>query len=173
MTHFVAALQAEAQTAIETMRHAARQARRVHARAELMRHMLTTARKMAGKPKAEAIEGVVREWMSAWHLDRAAWPHIAREMEAFTAAFHDYAAEPSDAHDAAVRRNADALEAAFAREGTSIADQMAWRSQCAHGWWDLVEPTPADLPGVKPRPSVPAPEPGRPFWEAGCAEMCR
>lgn len=173
MPHFVDELQEEAARAIEAMRESALAARRIHARAELMRHMLTTARKVKDKPKAEAVETVVGEWMEAWNLGRADWPHIAREMEVFTEAFHDYANDPSDANDARVREGCDALDAALAREGTSIAEQMAFRSQCAHGWWELVEPVPADLPGRKERPSVPAPERGRPFWEAGCAGFCR
>jgi hypothetical protein len=157
------------------MQEAALAARHAHARAELMRHMLTTARKVKDKdkPKPEAIETVVREWMAAWYLDRADWPHIAREMEAFTAAFHDYANDPGEAQDAALRKACDALDAALAREDTSISDQMAFRSQCAHRWWELVVPVPADLPGRKPRPSLPPLPEDAPFWEAGCAEFCR
>lgn len=173
MPHFVDTLQQEASDAIARMREAAIEARRRHARAELMRHMLTTARKVKDKPKAEAVETVVREWMDAWNLGRSDWPHIAREMETFTQAFHDYANDPSDANDARVAAGADALDAALSREGTSIAEQMAFRSQCAHGWWELVAPTPVDLPGRKPRPSMPAPRPDAPFWEAGCADFCR
>ncbi|PTM40548.1 hypothetical protein [Bosea sp. 124] len=173
MTHFVEELRADAAAAIAGMREAALAARHLHARAELMRHMLTTARKVAGKPKAEAVETVVREWMDAWNLDRHDWPHIAREMESFTAAFHDYANQPSDGHDAALRDNCTALDEALARENTSISEQMAFRSQCAHGWWELVAPTPADLPGAKPRPSMPQPRADAPFWEAGCADFCR
>jgi hypothetical protein len=173
MPHFVEELREEAGAAIARMREAALAARYLHARAELMRHMLTTARKVAGKPKAEAVETVVREWMDAWNLDRHDWPHIAREMETFTAAFHNYANEPSDAHDAALRESCAALDVALACEDTSISEQMAFRSQCAHGWWELVAPTPADLPGAKPRPSMPAPRTDAPFWEAGCAEFCR
>lgn len=173
MPHFVETLQQDAAEAIARMREAALEARRRHARAELMRHMLTTARKVKDRPRAEAVETVVREWMDAWNLGRGDWPHIAREMEAFTEAFHDYANDPSDAHDARVAAAAEGLEAALAQEGTSIAEQMAFRSQCAHGWWELVVPTPADLPGRKPRPSIPAPNPDAPFWEAGCAEFCR
>lgn len=173
MPHFVDALQQEAADAITRMREAAIQARRLHARAELMRHMLTTARKVKDKPKAEAVETVVTEWMDAWNLGRSDWPHIAREMEVFTQAFHDYANDPSDANDGRVATSADALDAALAREGTSIAEQMAFRSQCAHGWWELVAPTPADLPGAKPRPSMPVPRTDAPFWEAGCADFCR
>ena len=52
-------LELEAERAILAMQTAALAARQLHARAELMRHMLTTARKVAGKPKAEAIETVV------------------------------------------------------------------------------------------------------------------
>jgi len=173
MPHFVEELREEAGTAIIRMREAALAARHTHARAELMRHMLATARRVAGKPKGEALETVVREWLDAWNLDRHDWPHIAREMESFTAAFHDYANDPSDAHDAVLRESCAALDAALAREGTSISEQMAFRSQCAHGWWELVSPTPADLPGVKPRPSMPAPRADEPFWEAGCADFCR
>lgn len=173
MPHFVEDLRRDAEAAIAAMREAALSARHIHARAELMRHMLTTARKVAAKSKAEAVETVVREWMDAWNLDRHEWPHIAREMESFTAAFHDYANEPSDAHDAALRLSCTALDEALAREGTSISEQMAFRSQCAHRWWELVAPTPADLPGAKLRPSMPAPRSDAPFWEAGCADFCR
>jgi hypothetical protein len=173
MPHFVEELQQEAAGAIARMKQTALAARHVHARAELMRHMLTTAKKVADKPKAQATETVVSEWMQAWNLERTQWPHIAREMEAFTEAFHDYANAPSDAHDAILRQSCEALDAALAREGTSISDQMAWRSQCAHGWWDKVSPTPTDLPGSKPRPSIPQPEANTPFWDQACADFCR
>jgi len=173
MPHFVDELKAEADAAIAAMRDAAIRARGIHARAELMRHMLLTARKVRDRPKAEAIDSVVGEWMKAWNLTRADWPQLAREMEAFTAAFYDYANAPSDRADAALRASCAALDAALANERTSIADQMAWRSECAHGWWDLVEPVPVDLPGRKERPSVPQRAPGTPFWEAGCASFCR
>ncbi len=173
MPHFVEMLQQDAAEAIARMREAALEARRRHARAELMRHMLTTARKVKDRPRAEAVETVVREWMDAWNLGRGDWPHIAREMEAFTEAFHDYANDPSDARDARVAATAEGLEAALAQEGTSIAEQMAFRSQCAMAggnWSCRRRPT---LPGRKPRPSIPPPDPDAPFWEAGCAEFCR
>lgn len=173
MPHFVEALQQEAAEAIAQMQEAALRARHAHARAELMRHMLTTARKVKDRPKAEAVETVVREWMGAWSLQRSDWPHIAREMAAFTEAFHDYANDPSDEHDTRLREACAALDTVLEQEGTSISDQMAFRSECAHGWWEQVRPVPADLAGRKPRPSVPALESGKAFWEAGCAEFCR
>jgi hypothetical protein len=173
MSMFVDELQAEASAAIAAMQQAALAARHAHARAELMRHMLTTARKMMHRPKAEAVEAVVGEWLGAWNLDRHAWPHIAREIEALTAAFHDVAHDTSPANDAALRACTAALDEALAREGTTISDQMAWRSQCAHGWWEAVRPAPADLAGAKDRPSIPAPAKGAPFWEHGCAAFCK
>jgi hypothetical protein len=172
MPHFVEDLQNQAQSAIAAMKEAALAARHIHARAELMRHMRTTAAKSKDKPKAEAVEAVVSEWMEAWYLDRSEWPHIAQEMETFTIAFYDYSRAPTDEADGRLRAATEALDAALAREGTTISDQMAFRSMCAHGWWEAVLPTPADLPGRKDRPTVPALQPGRPFWEARCAEQC-
>src|SRR5690606_18352016 len=121
----------------------ARTARFAHARAELIRHMRTTAAKNKAKPRAEAVELVVEEWMEAWYLPRHEWPQLAREMELFTESFYDYVNDPSDANDAKVREATAALDVALAAEGTSISDQMAWRSMCAHGWWHIVEPVPA------------------------------
>ena len=135
--------------------------------------MLLTANKVKQQPKAHAIEAVVTEWMNAWHLRRADWPELAREMDAFTAAFYDYANAPTDASDASLRAACTALDAALAKQGTSISDQMAWRSQCAHGWWEMVSPAPRDLPGRRDRPGVPKFEPGVPFWDVGCAEVCK
>ncbi len=172
MSHFVDQLQSEAEAAMAAMRKAAIAARYIHARAELMRHMRSTAEKSKDKPKTEAVEAVVAEWMEAWHLPRREWPHVAREMESFTEAFYDYACERSDANDARVRKTCDALDAAFAAQGTSISDQMAFRSMCAHGWWDAVVPTPSDLPGRTDRPTVPKLQTDKPFWETRCAERC-
>jgi hypothetical protein len=171
--HFVDELQSEAVQAIAAMREAAVHARHVHARAELMRHMQTTARKFMHQPRAEAVESVVAEWMEAWHLSRSEWPHIAREMQRFTEAFHDFAQDPGAAADSRVRESCAALDAALAQEGTTISDQMAFRSMCAHAWWELVVPTPTDLPGRKERPSIPTLQSERPFWETGCAHQCR
>ena len=114
-----------------------------------------------------------REWMNAWHLQPSEWPQLREPMTAFTTAIREYVNKPDDANDAEVRTCWAALDAALAKEGTEIADQMAWRSQCAHGWWEMVLPAPADLPGRTPRPQIPAYEPGSPFWHAGCNERCR
>jgi len=172
MTHFVEDLQQQADAAIVRMRAAAREARHAHARAELMRHMLTTARKMQDAPRPQAIDKVVSEWMDAWHLDRTEWGHVAQEMEAFTAAFLDYCRDSSDDADTRLRTSCALLDAALARQSTTISDQMAWRSQCAHRWWELVVPTPADLPGAKPRPDMPALDTAAPFWASGCPGFC-
>lgn len=173
MPNFVEELQEEARSAIEAMKAAALGARAVHARAELMRHMLLTANRVKHLPRKDAVAKVVGEWMSAWHLPVDAYPEVAAEMRNFTDAVCGYAENPSDNADRAMRTAFAALEAALAGKGTSLADQMAWRSQCAHGWWELVAPAPVDLPGRGERPGVPAPEPGKPFWEAGCAAHCR
>ena len=169
---FVEDQQATAHAAIVAMREAAIHARALHARAELMRHMLTTARKVIDQPLDAAVDKVTGEWMAAWQLAADGYPEIATEMRAFTLACCSYARVPSEANDAAFRISADKLDAAFAGIGTSLADQMAWRSECAHGWWELVAPTPADLPGRKERAGVPKPKPGEPLWDCGCAPHC-
>jgi hypothetical protein len=120
-----------------------------------------------------AVERVVSEWMSAWHLDPSGWPETARDMEAATGWFYDYVTDPSDSTDAALRQACAALDRSLARQGTTLSDQMAWRSQCAHGWWECVQPTPHDLPGRKDRPTIPEPSPAKPFWDAGCADFCK
>lgn len=172
MPHFVDDLQEDAHAAIAAMRVAALHARSTHARAELMRHMLTTAEKVRHLPRDEAVTKVTGEWMQAWHLPADAYPELAREMRAFTVAFCAYAETRSDAADADLRKAVAALDAALHAAGTSLADQMAWRSECAHGWWEAVVPTPADLPGRIERPGIPKPVPGRPFWDTGCAPHC-
>ncbi|MEO8755788.1 MAG: hypothetical protein ABI624_24245, partial [Casimicrobiaceae bacterium] len=136
-----------------------------HARAELMRHMLMTAGKVRDRPAGEAVAFTVDHWLEAWHLDRASWPHVP-EMEAFAAAFHAYASAPTDASDHRVRATCAALENVFAAAGMPLADQMAWRSVCAHGWWGDVRPAP---PG-RGRPD--RDWPAAPFWEKGCLPEC-
>ena len=173
MQTLIEELQEEAADAFLHMQRSARDARAAHARSELLRHMLTTAGKVAGRSRPEAVEQVVREWMAAWSLDRAAWPDLAAEMATYTDAVIAFVAMPGAPTDAVLRRAAEQLEEAFGRTGATLPDQMAWRSECAHGWWEQVAPTPSDLPGRKDRPGVPSPRPGRPFWDAACAEHCR
>jgi hypothetical protein len=173
MPHIVDQLQTEAATAIAAMRDAALSARRLHARAELLRHMHQTAAKLADQSPEQAIERVVREWMQAWHIDTGRYVELLGDVRHFAAAFCTDARGSTPATQAAIRETTEALDAALVRHGTSIADQMAWRSQCAHGWWDMVVPTPPDLPGRAERPGVPRYQPGLAFWEIGCAERCR
>lgn len=149
MPHLATELQAEAAQAIVAMQDAARRARHLHARAELLRHMHTTA----AKPGAD-VESVVREWMHAWGMED--WPEVAAEARRFTAAILAYAGHPDDAADQAVRDSLAALDAALAAQGTTLSDQMAWRSRCAHAWWAAIAPQP----------------PARPFWDAGCPADC-
>ncbi|MEQ9814637.1 MAG: hypothetical protein RLO50_17805 [Azospirillaceae bacterium] len=167
MTHFADELRAQAERAVEAMKMAAREARFEHAAAELVRHMLTTTAKSARKPRAEAIEAVVAEWMYAWHLDRNALPEVAAEMETLTGAFWDYCNDPSDANDQAIRDAWRALKKVHDTPERSLEDQMAWRSMCAHGWWGLVSPAPdgyRDHDAGRPRD---------PFWTLGCPPECR
>jgi len=65
-----------------------------------------------------------------------------------------------------VRATCIRLELAFAAAGMPIADQMAWRSICAHGWWGEVRPAP---PG---QGRTDCAWPAQPFWEAGCRPEC-
>lgn len=165
MAHLVDDLRLDAAAGIEAMRAAALAARDAHARAELLRHMLMTATKVRGDPVDDAVRFIVDHWLEAWHLDRTSWPHV-RDMEAFAAAFHAYANSATDAHDAAVRARYAALDAAFAATGMTIADRMAWRSICAHGWWAQVRPAPSG----KGRPD--RDWPAAPFWMDGCPAHC-
>ena len=147
MTHLYAELKSQADTAIVDMQDAARHARHLHARAELLRHMHGTA----AKPGA-TVDSVTGEWMRAWGM--AHWPEVTAEARRFTQAFLAYTATPTDAADGAIRDAAAALDAALAAQGTTLSDQMAARSRCAHAWWGAVA-------GAAP------------FWTAGCPEDCR
>lgn len=164
----VARMAAEAEAAVAAMRDAALRARTLHARAELMRHMAATARKAleGGRPRDEAAALVAREWMQAWGL--GCGTGLDDAARGFVAAHLDAAAGAPGA-EAALAGSLAALDAALAAAGTTLADKMAWRSECAHGWWGQVRPPPAGLP---PRPGIPAPDPGRPFWDSGCAPHC-
>jgi hypothetical protein len=164
MPHLADELRVQADAAMTAMREAALAAREVHARAELMRHMLLTADKMKDQERGAAIRKIVDEWLAAWALDRS-WPHV-RAMEALAGACLDHVLRPSDASDRAVRTAWADLGAAFSGAGLPVADQMAWRSSCAHGWWAQVRPAPAGR-GRKDRAW-----PAQPFWDEGCPPHC-
>ena len=160
----------DAEAAITAMREAAMRARDLHARSELMRHMSTTAANAlaGGQDRDAAAVLVAREWMQAWALGdgTAGLDDAAR---GFIAAHLDAAAGLPDA-DAALAGTLDALDRALATSGRTLADEMAWRSECAHGWWGMVRPPPPSLPL---RPGVPALDPNHPFWNACCAPHCK
>ena len=159
MTHLVDELKAKADASIAAMRDAALRARDTHARAELMRHMLMTASKVKDRPAVDAVRFIVDHWLEAWDLARASWPHVDGNGGLCRAPFTRMRGAPTDAHDDAVRATCVRLELVFVAAGMPIADQMAWRSICAHGWWAHVRPPP---PG-KGRPDREGPD--RPFWE--------
>lgn len=157
MAYLVDELRREAETAVTAMRQAAKQARDAHARAELARHMTMTARNAASRQREDALRWMVDHWLEAWKLDRSSCPHVAA-MTALGAAFLDHHASPGEATDRAIRAAFEALGKAYADAGSSIADEMAWRSGCAHAWWAQVAPAPATQAG--------------PFWEHGCPAHC-
>jgi acyl-CoA reductase-like NAD-dependent aldehyde dehydrogenase len=149
-----------AQAAIAAMRDAALAARFVHARAELLRHMRTTARKMVGRPVDEAARLVCGEWMKAWSLDAGAYPALAGDITRFAAAFCTDAGGSTPSTCAEIDASLAALERGFEKIGTTLSDQMAMRSECAHGWWSAVVPKPDGADAA-------------PFWERGCPPHCR
>lgn len=160
MAHPVDAHLELAERAITAMQAAALAARTVHARAELLRHMRTTARKMADQPVDAAAAMVCREWMKAWSLDAGAYPGLAEDIRRFAAAFCLDAAGSTPMTQAEITVSLARLEAGFVATGTTLSDQMAFRSECAHGWWELVVPKPAG--GLDD-----------PFWTRGCPSHCR
>ncbi len=160
MSHPVDAQMERAEAAIFAMQEAALEARRIHARAELLRHMRTTARKMTGRPVDEAAQLVCGEWMKAWSLDAGAYPALAADIRRFAAAFCADAAASTPATCAEIEASLAALELGFGNIGTTLSDQMALRSECAHGWWSAVVPKPGGTDAA-------------PFWERGCPPHCR
>ena len=165
MQHLFEEAKTASDAAIAAMQAAALAARAAHARAELMRHMRLTAGKLRERPRAEAMRQVVDEWLAAWALDRASFPHVGT-MEALALAFLDYASAPSDAADRAVRAAWATIERVFGETEIALDDRMAWRSACAHGWWSDVRPAP---PGCGRADTA---WPDRPFWGKGCPAAC-
>lgn len=166
MSHLFEESRDEAEAAIAGMRQAALRARALHARAELLRHMRTTAEKARGRPRDEAVTLVVREWLNAWRLEGSGDPGLEAAMLTFTGAVLAYVDEPDAGQDAKLRAAIASLEGCFEAQGTTLADQMAWRSECRHGWWSMVCPMPGEAQGRTA--TSPAP-----FWEMGCPERCR
>ena len=160
MAHPVDAHLELAERAIAAMQAAALAARTAHARAELLRHMRTTARKMMDQPVDAAAAKVCGEWMKAWSLDAGAYPALAEDIRRFAAAFCVDAAGSTPSTQAEIAASLARLEAGFVATGTTLSDQMAFRSECAHGWWELVVPKPAGGAGEA-------------FWMRGCPPHCR
>ncbi len=170
MAHIVDEVQVAARKAIDAMQEIAVVARRMHARAELMRHMRLTARKVAEKPLDEAVRLVAGEWMDAWGLSGDAYKGLAEPLNRYTEAFCRDARDESEVSEAAIATAAIALEKAFEVVGTTLSDEMAFRSGCAHGWWEMVVPVPEKV--RRERPGVPRWQAGKPFWETGAAPHC-
>jgi hypothetical protein len=165
MNDFETELRREAQDAIAAAREATLRARRSHARAELMRHMILTTAKSADRPRKESVALVTDEWLDAWRRDRGNYPFVA-QMEALAGACYDALRAPGPATDVAVRSTFATLEAACEARRTTLADEMAWRSGCSHGWWGDVRPAPASAEYRDLARRADA------LWERGCAPEC-
>ncbi len=116
MTDLATELRRRAEADIAAARAAALAARASHARAEFLRHMMTTAAKVRDRPRQEAIDFVVTEWLAAWGQDRATCPQRP-QMEALAGACQDMVRTPSSDLDDALRAAFAALEQAFAADG--------------------------------------------------------
>ncbi len=170
MSHIVDDLLNEAQAAIAQMREAALRARVLHARAELMRHMRGTASRNAGHPAAAA--KIADEWMRAWGLGGDAYADLTTPFRTFAEAFRTDAESATASSSEAIGKALDALEAALAGAGTTVADQMAFRSHCAHGWWEMVVPIPSEVSRDGRYADVPEWRKGVAFWDVTCPARC-
>lgn len=165
MTDFTSELRQAAEHDIGAAHHAALRARAMHSRAELMRHMMLTTAKSTDRSREESIALVTDEWLDAWRRDRANYPYVAL-MEALSGACYDALKAPTPQTDGAVREAFAALERACATHGTTLADEMAWRSGCSHTWWGDVRPAP-NLPEYRDRARR-----SESLWERGCPPEC-
>jgi hypothetical protein len=165
MTDFTGELREAALADIAAAHHAALRARAMHSRAELMRHMMLTTAKSTDKPRDESIRLVTDEWLDAWRRDRTNYPYVAL-MEALSGACYDALKSPGTQTDGGVREAFAALEGACISHGTTLADEMAWRSGCSHMWWGDVRPAP-NLPEYRERAIR-----SEPLWERGCPVEC-
>ena len=165
MIDFTTELRVAAEADIAAARAATQRARTIHARAELMRHMILTTAKSTHRTRGESIALVTDEWLDAWRRDRTNYPYVTL-MEALSGACYDTIRSPGATTDAAVRAAFAALEAACVANGTTLADEMAWRSGCSHGWWGDVRPAPerAEYRDLARRSAA--------LWERGCAPEC-
>jgi hypothetical protein len=165
MSDLTTELRQQAEADIAAAREAALRARTSHGRAELMRHMMMAAAKVPDRSREEAVDFVMVEWLTAWGLDRATCPQ-SPQMEALAGACHDALRAPGPESDAALRTAFAALERAYAVAGTSVADEMAWRSGCSHVWWADIRPAPAGAGYSKLAARTET------LWERGCAPHC-
>jgi hypothetical protein len=165
MNDFTTELKHAAEAQIASAREATLRARIAHARAELMRHMMLTTAKSTARPREESIRLVVDEWLDAWRRTRDNYPYV-REMEALCGACYDALRHPSDDFDRAVREAFAVLEHACVDKGTTLADEMAWRSGCSHGWWGDVHPAP-DAPEYREQAKR-----KQSLWQRGCPPEC-
>ena len=165
MNDFTNELKHQADAEIAAARDAALRARLTHARAELMRHMMLTTAKSTSEPRTESIRLVVDEWLDAWRRTRDNYPYVTL-MEGLAGACYDAIKASGAGTDRAVRDAFAALESACASNGTTLADQMAWRSGCSHGWWGDVHPAP-DAPEYREQAQRP-----QSLWQRGCPPEC-
>ena len=141
MTDFTTELKLAADADMAAARETALRARSTHSRAELMRHMMLTTAKSTDRAREDSISLVVDEWLDAWQRNRTNYPYV-RQMEALSGACYDALRSPNTATDDAVRAAFAELDRACVANGTTIADEMAWRSGCSHDWWSDVRPSP-------------------------------
>lgn len=165
MSDFTTDLKHAADAQIASAREATLRARTAHARAELMRHMMLTTAKSTDRPRADSIRLVVDEWLDAWRRTRDNYPYVTL-MEALSGACYDALRSPNAVTDRAVQETFAALEHACVNNGTTLADEMAWRSGCAHGWWGDVHPAP-DEPQYREQAKR-----KEPLWQRGCPPEC-
>ncbi|MCC6870588.1 MAG: hypothetical protein IT522_17375 [Burkholderiales bacterium] len=165
MTDFTTELRHAAEADVAVAREAALRARTIHSRAELMRHMMLTTAKSTDRPRGESVRLVTDEWLDAWRRDRTNYPYVAL-MEALSGACYDALTTPDAATDRAVRAAFAALERACVDHGTTLADEMAWRSGCSHEWWGDVLPAP-DAPEYREQAKRRAV-----LWQRGCPPEC-
>lgn len=165
MTDFTSELRHAAESDIAAARETALRARTIHSRAELMRHMMLTTAKSTDRSREESVRLVTDEWLDAWRRDHANYPYVA-QMEALSGACYDALKTPDAATDRAVRDAFAALERACVAHGTTLADEMAWRSGCSHEWWGDVQPAP-DAPEYREQARRKTS-----LWQRGCPPEC-